>query len=287
MSKIIVAAAQTGPVLTDDLSAGVEEAGRLIVSAAERGANLIAFSELFLTPFFPNRLEANFERWFAELHDPRLKPIFKAAQHNNIAVVLPLAEKCGSSFYNSAALIGPDGEVIGVYRKVHIPAIFPSSAEGGTGSYEKFYFAPGAELPVFDVKGTRVGIQICYDRKFPEASQMLAAKGAQVVIMPICAATYGESSLREDTWELPLRARSYDSGVFVVAVNRAGDEHGRRHIGRSMIIDPVGAKIVCEAGPDRSELLTATLDLDHVRVAQTSLPWWRDRRNDLYKREQF
>lgn len=284
---MIVAAAQTGPVLTDDLGAGVEEAVRLIIRAAERGANLIAFSELFLTPFFPNRLEADFERWFAEIHDPRLKPIFKSAQQNNIAVVLPFAEKCGSSFYNSAALIGPDGEVIGVYRKVHIPAIFPSLAEGGTGSYEKFYFAPGNELPVFDVKGTRVGIQICYDRKFPEASQMLAAKGAQIVVMPICAATYGESSLREDTWELPLRARSYDSGVFVVAVNRAGNEHGRRHIGRSMIIDPVGAKIVCEAGTDRSELLTATLDLEHVRVAQTSLPWWRDRRNELYMRDQF
>lgn len=287
MATFVVSAAQTGPVLTDDWRPGLEEAACLIRGAAERGANMIAFSELFLTPFFPNRLQANFEAWFTDLSDPRFSPIFSEAQRNRISVVLPFAERCGSRFYNSAALIGADGEVIGVYRKVHIPGIFPSSADGGTGSFEKFYFAPGKELPVFDVQGTRIGIQICYDRKFPEASQLLAAKGAQIIVMPICAATYGETSLREDTWELPLRARSYDSGVFVVAVNRAGNEHGRRHIGRSMIIDPVGAKIICEAGSDRSELLTATLDLDHVRMAQTSLPWWRDRRNDVYIREQF
>jgi N-carbamoylputrescine amidase len=68
----------------------------------------------------------------------------------------------------------------------------------------------------------------------------------------------------------------------VVAVNRAGDEHGRRHIGRSMIINPVGAEIMAEGGEDETEVLCATLDLADVGAAQTSLPWWRDRRPDLY-----
>jgi beta-ureidopropionase len=113
---------------------------------------------------------------------------------------------------------------------------------------------------------------------------VLALDGAGIIFMPICAATYGETRLRADTWELPLQARAYENGVFVVAVNRAGDEHGRQHIGKSMIVSPLGAEIVALAKSDRDELLVATLDLDQVAQAQKSLPWWRDRRPDLYGR---
>ena len=101
--------------------------------------------------------------------------------------------------------------------------------------------------------------------------------------MPICAATYGENLLRGDTWELPLRCRAYESGVFVVAVNRAGNENGRRHIGKSMIVSPVGASVMAVAGMDEPQLLVQEIDLDEVAAAQRSLPWWRDRRPDLYK----
>ena len=94
--------------------------------------------------------------------------------------------------------------------------------------------------------------------------------------MPICAATYGETKLRGNTWELPLQARAYENGVYVVAVNRCGMEQGRNHIGRSMIVDPVGADIVALASSDTPELLVATVDLDNIAAAQTSLPWWRE-----------
>ena len=96
------------------------------------------------------------------------------------------------------------------------------------------------------------------------------------------AATYGETKLRGNTWELPLQARAYENGVYVVAVNRCGMEQGRNHIGRSMIVDPVGADILAVASSDTPELLVATVDLDNVATAQTSLPWWRDRRPELY-----
>ena len=132
---------------------------------------------------------------------------------------------------------------------------------------------------MFDLCGTKIGIQICYDRKYPEGSRLLALKGAEILFMPICAATYGETKLRGNTWELPLQARAYENGVYVVAVNRAGDENGRKHIGRSMIVDPVGADIVAVASIDAPELLVATVDLDNVAAAQTSLPW-PDRRRD-------
>lgn len=280
--KITVAAAQTGPVLTDDIEPGIVEACSMVEKAAEAGADIICFSELFLSPFFPNRLEKNFSKWFFSLPDPRVQPLLDLARKHDMGVVLPYGEQDGRHYYNSTAVIDADGRILGSYRKTHIPAIFPSELKGGTGSYEKFYFTPGDSYPVFQVKGVKIGVQICYDRKFPEGSRALAVQGAEILFMPICAASYGETKLRDNTWDVPLRARAYENGTFVVAVNRAGDENGRRHLGRSMIINPIGAEIVAEAGEDEAELIFRTLDLDDVATAQTSLPWWRDRRPETY-----
>lgn len=279
---ITLASAQTAAVLSDDWRDGVVGACRMVEDAARRNADMLCFPELFLTPFFPNRLTHDFDRFFIALPDPALQPLFQAAADNRIALLFPFGEKNGRHYYNSCLVADKNGKHLGIYRKTHIPAILPSKLPGGTGSYEKFYFSPGSEFPVFELSGTKIGIQICYDRKYPEGSRLLALKGAEILFMPICAATYGETKLRGNTWELPLQARAYENGVYVVAVNRAGDENGRKHIGKSMIIDPVGADILAVASSDGAELLAVTVDLDNVAKAQTSLPWWRDRRPELY-----
>ena len=280
---ITLAAAQTGPVLTDDWRESVPGACRMIEAAAREKAEVICFSELFMTPFFPNRLTQDFDRFFVALPHESMQRVFDAAADHRMALILPFGEKDGRHYYNSCAVVDKNGKQLGVYRKTHIPAILPSDLPGGTGSYEKFYFSPGTEFPVFDLAGTKIGIQICYDRKYPEGSRLLALKGAEILFMPICAATYGETKLRDKTWEVPLQARAYENGVYVVAVNRAGDENGRKHMGRSMIVDPIGAEIIAEASSDEPQLLVATVDLDHVAKAQISLPWWRDRRPELYR----
>lgn len=279
---ITLAAAQTGPVLSDDWRDSVPAACAMIEAAARRQADIVCFSELFMTPFFPNRLTHDFDRYFIELPEPALQPVFQAAADHHMGLLFPFGEKNGRHYYNSCLVVDRNGRHLGLYRKTHIPAILPSELAGGTGSYEKFYFSPGTEFPVFQLCGTKIGIQICYDRKYPEGSRLLALQGAEIIFMPICAATYGETALRGNTWDVPLQARAYENGVFVVAVNRAGDEHGRKHIGRSMIVDPVGADMIAIASNDQPELLVATVDLDHVAKAQTSLPWWRDRRPELY-----
>jgi predicted amidohydrolase len=279
---ITLAAAQTAAVLSDDWRDGVAGACRMVEDAARRNADIVCFSELFLTPFFPNRLTPDFDQYFIALPDPAIQPLLQAAADHRVALVFPFGEKNGRHYHNSCLVADKTGKHLGIYRKAHIPAILPSKLPGGTGSYEKFYFSPGSEFPVFDLGGTKIGIQICYDRKYPEGSRLLALKGAEILFMPICAATYGETKLRGNTWELPLQARAYENGVYVVAVNRAGDENGRKHIGRSMVIDPVGAEILAVASSDGAELLVTTVDLDNVAKAQTSLPWWRDRRPELY-----
>jgi len=279
---ITVAAAQTGPVLSDDMRPGVAAACGMVEEAAAKGVDVVCFSELFLTPFFPNRLTQDYEKYFLELPSEITDPLFKLARAKGIAMIFPYGERAGKYFYNAAAVFDRAGKHLGTYRKTHIPAILPSELKGGTGSYEKFYFSPGSEFPVWDLEGVKIGIQICYDRKFPEGSRALALKGAEVLFMPICAATYGETKLRGNTWELPLQARAYENGTFVVAVNRAGNENGRNHMGKSMIVNPVGAEIMAVASGDKPELLVARLNLDDVDAAQKSLPWWRDRRPELY-----
>ena len=110
---------------------------------------------------------------------------------------------------------------------------------------------------------------------------MLARRGAEIIFMPICYSTYGDSAHRMSIWEVPLRARAFENGVWVAAANRVGTEGPRVHVGRSMFVDPRGG-IVREAGTEKPELLVETLDLDAVARQRKKFPWWRDARPDLY-----
>ena len=278
---ICVAAAQTGSVHTEDLAEKRPTALAMIAEAADRGARILTFPELFLSPFFPNRLREDFERFFVGHDHPVIRAIVDAAAARGLALVLPFGERASGGLYNAALVTDGDGRTLGVYRKTHIPAYFPNERPGGTGSYERLYFTPGANLPVFEAAGCRFGVQICYDRQFPEASRVLALAGAEVIFMPICYATYGDPAHRSEAWEIPLRARAYENGVVVVAANKVGDEGVRRHLGRSMIVSPAGA-ILADAGTDAEGLVVQTVDLDETAMSRKKMPWWRDRRPDLY-----
>ena len=133
---------------------------------------------------------------------------------------------------------------------------FRSTARAAPAAYEKFYFTPGDALDVIDVAGVRIGVQICNDRLYPEGSRVLALNGAEMIVMPICFSTYADPAHRASIWEVPLRARAYENGAFVLACNRVGVEGPRHHLGRSMVVDPRGS-IVCEAGTEAPELLVA------------------------------
>jgi N-carbamoylputrescine amidase len=276
-----VGLAQTGPVLserpTDQLGVAEEMFGR----AAAEGVQLLVFSELFLAPFFPNRLEKAFDRFFIRLDGPEMAALRGFAEHHGIGAVFGVAEAADEGYFNSAVVVGPGGAIRGTYRKTHIPAYFPTDAPGDTGSFEKLYFAPGNALPVFELSGCRFGIQICNDRLYPEPSRVLALAGAEAIVMPICFSTYADPGHRASIWEVPLRARAYENGVWVLAANRVGIEGPRHHLGRSMVVDPRGM-IAAEAGTSGPELLALTIDLDAAVRARKDFPWWRDRRPDLY-----
>ncbi|MGE0613868.1 MAG: carbon-nitrogen hydrolase family protein [Hyphomicrobiales bacterium] len=279
--SIKVAAAQTGPVLADDMASMVPAACRMIEAAAAKGVQILTFSELFLSPFFPNRLTEDFDRFFTAEDGEEMMTIRDAAKAAGMAMILPFGERANTGLYNSALVCDSNGEVVGRYRKTHIPAYFPNDKPGGTGSYEKLYFTPGGDLPVFNVAGVTFGIQICNDRLYPEPSRVLALKGAEMIFMPICYSVYSDPKHRNSLWELPLRMRAFENGVYVIAANRVGPEGERQHLGRSMIVDPRGG-VLAEAGNAEEELLVAEIDLDDVSRCRKKFPWWRDRRPDLY-----
>lgn len=278
---LTIAAAQTGAVADGDFAGIADAAHALLDEAGKQGVRLLTFPELFLTPFFANRLEEDFDRYFLAADDKLLARLRAKAASHRIALVLPFAEKAADGYYNSALVCDEQGREVGRYRKTHIPAYFPTEGPGGTGSYEKFYFTPGPALPVFGVAGTTIGVQICNDRLYPEASRALAMAGAEMIVMPIAYSTYADPAQRTSIWEVPLRSRAYENGVFVLACNRVGTEGPRRHLGRSMVVDPRGM-IVTEAGTEKPELLVAEVDLDGVCAQRKKFPWWRDRRPDLY-----
>lgn len=279
--RITVAAAQLGPS-SEDKKDVVVRMERLMEEAADRRVDMIAFPELALTPFFPNRLERDNEGWFDELPGPLTERLFGIAKDAGIVVVFPYGERDGISHYNSALVVDADGRVLGKYRKVHIPAYFPSKRPGGTGSFERLYFAPGnLGFPVFETARGRVGVQICYDRMFPEGSRILGLKGAEVVFFPHNYALYGYE-YRGQAWGRFKQARCYENGFFGVVPNKAGQEGPRDNAGRSMIISPLGGEIVAEGTGDREELVTAEIDLDDVAEARKRLPFWRDRRPEVY-----
>lgn len=281
VKNITIAAAQTGKVAASGSAEIEEQAQQLLTEAHQNGVELLSFCELFLTPFFANSLEENFDHYFFSTNEPILVRLRERAAQLKIALVLPFAERTTASYFNSAQVIDYDGTVRGIYRKTHMPAYFPNQAQGGTGSFEKFYFALGQSLPVFDVAGTRIGIQICNDRLYPEASRVLALKGAEIIAMPISYSTYSNPEHRRSIWPVALRARAFENGCFVLAANRVGQEGARHHLGKSMIIDPQG-EIIKEAGDQQSELVIAEINLDKVRQARKKFPWWRDRRPELY-----
>lgn len=279
--ELRVGLAQTGPVLSDRPADQLGVAEAMFDHAAAEDVALLVFSELFLAPFFPNRLEKAFDRFFMRLDGPEMDTLRGLARGRGIGAVFGVAEAADEGWFNSAVVVGPDGAIRGTYRKTHIPAYFPADAPGGTGSFEKLYFAPGNALPVFELAGCRFGIQICNDRLYPEPSRVLALAGAEAIVLPICFSTYADPARRASIWEVPLRARAYENGVWVLAANRVGVEGPRHHLGRSMVVDPRGM-IVAEAGTDQPELLVTTIDLDEVPRARKDFPWWRDRRPDLY-----
>ena len=193
-------------------------------------------------------------------------------------------ERDGAHFYNSLAMIDPKGDIMGVYRKSHIP--------DGPGYNEKFYFRPGnTGFRVWPTRYGVVGIGICWDQWYPEAARLTALQGAQILFYPTAIgwhpsekAKYGER--HHSSWETVQRGHAIANGCYVVAPNRIGHEapdggDGIEFWGQSFVADPSG-QILVRGSVDQAEVLVVEVDLEVVDTQRTHWPFLRDRRIDFY-----
>lgn len=201
------------------------------------GVNILCFPELCTTPYFPKNYYGNEEKWFFSQNDENIKKIIQSTEEKNIFVIFPFAETGDEGNYNSAILISK-GKVCGKYRKNHLP-IFKEGTD--FDNYEEKFFQNGnLGFPVFDVNNIKVGIQICFDRHFPEGFRILSLKGSKIIFLPTNSAGFNSDLNRIQMWERILQVRAYENEVYIVAVNKTGVEDGWDFMGNSMIVNRQG-----------------------------------------------
>ena len=221
-------------------------------AAREHDADLIVFQETvttgFVTGFGPNEL------WdlVGDMPGPMTDAVQRAAKAFGVHVVFPSYRRgpARGVVYNSSALIGPDGEIIGIYDKTHP---FPSERCDSGG-----WVTVGNRADVYETALGTIGMMICYDGDFPELSRLLTVKGAEVIVRP-------SALLRSfDIWNITNSARAYDNHVYIVATNAVGPDAGQNYyFGHSMIVNPIAWRLAQARGGE--EIISAKLDPDPLR----------------------
>lgn len=240
-----------------DKTYNIKRAIEHIEAAARKGASVIALPELFSTGYFPGAAEVSndYFAWAEPIPGPTTDEIAKTASALGVHIVAPIYEIEPRSrlYFNSAALVGPDG-LVGRYRKRHIPEI-PSMLE-------KFYFSPGdLGYPVFDVGGCRVGVSICYDRHFPETFRHLALAGADVVFSVNNTPTPRSKRM----WFPEIQVAASSNGFYIVQVNSCVEEE-KPFFGLSAVIGPTGE--VISQLEETEAILVQEIDLDEIATAR-------------------
>lgn len=288
MSKVVVAAIQMRcyPEVEKSLAA----AETMVRKAAAQGANIILLPELFAREYFCQQRRYDFYDYAMPVaEDPAVQMGMRLAKELQVVLPISFYEKDINRLYNSVACIDADGELLGVYRKTHIP--------DDHFYQEKFYFSPGdSGFRVFNTKYGVIGIGICWDQWFPETARCMALQGAEILFYP--TAIGSEPILECDSmphWRRVMQGHAAANLMPVVAANRIGLEEVKpceannnqssalNFYGSSFIADGTGA-ILASASRDQEEILLQEFDL--AALAQDRLSWglFRDRRPECYKK---
>ena len=259
-----------------------------IEEAADQGAQVVSTQELFRSLYFC-QTEDHAQFGLAEpIPGPSTEALSKLAAARGIVIVGSLFERRAPGLYhNTAVVIDADGQLLGKYRKMHIPddPLF----------YEKFYFTPGdLGFKSFDTRFGRIGVLVCWDQWYPEGARLTALSGARILFYPTAIgwhpsekAEYGER--QHSSWETIQRSHAIANGVYVAVANRVGHEPtppghpgaGIEFWGQSFFADPSG-QIMARGSVGEEQILLADCDFDRIDVQRTHWPFLRDRRIDAY-----
>jgi len=251
-----------------------------IAVAARQGAKLVCLQELFRSLYFCQKEDYECFDLAETIPGPTTRLLSQAAKKHKITLVSSLFEKrTGGLYHNTAVVFGPDGKILGTYRKMHIP--------DDPGFSEKFYFAPGdTGFQPIDTPVGRLGVLVCWDQWYPEAARLMALRGAEILVYPT-AIGLARSEKRElhrvqlGAWQTIQRSHAIANGVYVLSINRIGREDHLDFWGTSFVSDPFG-RVMAQASSDKAEIVRATLDLDQIGITRQHWPFLRDRRIDAY-----
>ena len=280
-----LAVAQLGPIARDETRASaVKRMVALLRKAEDAGSKLIVFPELALTTFFPRWYfedQADVDAFFeTDMPNADTEPLFDAAARAGIAFYLGYAELISQNDttrrFNTSILVGQSGEIVGKYRKIHLPGHRELEPDFPFQHLEKRYFETGdLGFPVFNTLNTTLGMCICNDRRWPETYRMLGLQGAEMVLLgyntPVHYPRAPELDHLQDFHNhLSLQAGAYQNGTWVAAAAKAGCEENCDMIGGSCIVSPSGEIVTrCETLAD--ELITWDCDLDLCQTIQNNI----------------
>lgn len=281
MRKVKVAATQM--TCSKNMDENVDKAIELIVRASKEGANIVLIQELFENEYFCKDQKDEYFNFAKPFIDhPTLFKMSKVAKEYNVVLPISYFEKANKAYFNSVAIIDANGEILGNYRKSHIP--------DGPGYQEKFYFSPGdTGFKVWDTKFAKIGVGICWDQWSSEAARIMALMGAEIIFYPTAIGSEPEDPDDFDSsnmWQRAMIGHSACNQVPVVASNRIGAEKGEvctnYFYGRSFISD-YKSDIIAEGSRNKEEVLLASIDLEEAESFRRTWGIFRDRRPDLYK----
>lgn len=278
MTSITIAALQLA-LGSPDESRNIAAVSALVEEAARKGAQIVLPPELFSGSYFCKVEE---EERFALARPVNEHPSVTAMQalaaKLKVAIPTSFFERDGHHYYNTLAMIGPDGEIMGTYRKSHIP--------DGPGYEEKYYFRPGNDgFKVWEVFGTRIGVGVCWDQWYPEAARVMALMGAELLFYPtaIGSEPYDVDLDTSRMWRRAMLGHAVSNCMPVIAANRIGEEDGQAFYGHSFITDEWG-DFIAEFGKGETGVLVATIDLARAARHRAGMGFFRDRRPQLYTR---
>jgi deaminated glutathione amidase len=258
---------------TDDKERNLETAERLVRDAAHDGAELIALPEKWNLLGPGDALRGGAE----DLDGPTLSAVRSWARELGVHVVAgSISERVAErdKLSNTSVLVGPDGELGAVYRKIHMFDV----DVGGVAYRESEHEEPGTEIVVSNAAEVPVGLTVCYDLRFPELYRILAVRGARVITVPAAFTLH----TGKDHWEPLLRARAIENQAFVLAPNQIGEAPPHYNsYGRSMIVDPWGVPLA--TAPDEECFVAADLDFALQDRIRESLPSLANRRPESYR----
>ena len=274
-----------------DREANIAKAEQLIREAAAKGADIIRIQELFETPYFAQIVDYDYIDLARPRDDnPMIMKMCELAKELDVVLPVSFYEDAGMVRYNTVAVIDAGGEILGYYRKTHIPE--------DPGYYEKFYFSPGdTGFKVWDTKFAKIGVGVCWDQWFPEAARIMCLQGAELLFYPTAIGSFATPVDQMDNidpadvdyrhWQNTMLGHAAANMAPVIASNRIGDEEepkagtAIRFWGASFISDNIGEK-VAEMDGETEGVMVATFDMDKLAAFRKEVVTFRDRRPEMY-----